>query len=1014
MKNKKHIVTGILAHVDAGKTTLSEAILYTAGNLRKIGRVDNGDAFLDTYELERSRGITIFSKQAEVSMNEMDLTLLDTPGHVDFSAEMERALQVLDYAVLVISGADGVQGHTLTLWSLLERYKIPTFLFINKMDQDGTQKDQLLKELQERLSSGCIDFGEKGSDEFYEMIAMEDEALLDHYLESGEITESKIREMIAERKIFPCFFGSALKLQGVNEFLSDFAFYTKEREYPEEFGARIFKITRDENGNRLTHLKVTGGNLKVKTVIIESDEKINQIRIYSGEKYETVNELQAGRICAVTGLSDTIPGQCLGAEQGGYEPVLEPVLTYQMILPEETSASVILPKLRQLEEEEPELHIIWNEELQEIQVQIMGEVQLEILKSLIKERFDVDVEFGQGNIVYKETIADVVEGVGHFEPLRHYAEVHLLMEPLERGSGVVIDTQCSEDVLDKNWQRLIITHLLERDHRGVLTGAPITDIKITLAAGRAHQKHTEGGDFRQATYRAVRQGLRMAQSVLLEPYYKFRLEVPQQMIGRAMTDIEKMQGTFDTPDTAGEMSVLQGIAPVSTMQGYQKEVLAYSKGMGRLFTTLNGYDICHNEEEIIEASGYDPDRDLENPCGSVFCSHGAGYNVAWNEVPEHMHLESVLAKEIEEEEFDELTQRRAYIEEESIDTEEIDRILEQTFYANQHNKSKWKKKKTARLVQDYHTSAEKSSVKRDMSKKYLLVDGYNIIYAWDDLKELLDTNVDAARGKLLDEMSNYQGMKGMELIVVFDAYRVKGHETEITDYMNIHVVYTKEAETADQYIEKFAHTHGRKYDVTVATSDGLEQIIIRGQGCRLCAAYGGARTARTAFPRGYCLAASGLSAEIRKAEGGRKMTGEKKKEIWRVVKFVLFSASAGIIQIGLFTLLNELCKWSYWPCYLIALVASVVWNFTLNRKFTFKSANNVPKAMALVLCYYAVFTPLSTIFGNWLVERCGWNEYLVTVMNMLLNFVTEYLFDTFVVFRGSMDTNDLAKKEEQK
>jgi predicted RNA-binding protein with PIN domain len=438
--------------------------------------------------------------------------------------------------------------------------------------------------------------------------------------------------------------------------------------------------------------------------------------------------------------------------------------------------------------------------------------------------------------LYTETIADVVEGVGHFEPLRHYAEVHLLMEPLERGSGVVIDTQCSEDVLDKNWQRLIITHLLEREHRGVLTGAPITDIKITLAAGRAHQKHTEGGDFRQATYRAVRQGLRMAQSVLLEPYYKFRLEVPQQMIGRAMTDIEKMQGTFDTPDTAGEMSVLQGIAPVSTMQRYQKEVLAYSKGMGRLFTTLNGYDICHNEEEIIEASGYDPDRDLENPCGSVFCSHGAGYNVAWNEVPEHMHLESVLAKEIEEEEFDELTQRRAYIEEESIDTEEIDRILEQTFYANQHNKSKWKKKKTARLVQDYHTSAEKSSVKRDMSKKYLLVDGYNIIYAWDDLKELLDTNVDAARGKLLDEMSNYQGMKGMELIVVFDAYRVKGHETEITDYMNIHVVYTKEAETADQYIEKFAHTHGRKYDVTVATSDGLEQIIIRGQGCRLLSA----------------------------------------------------------------------------------------------------------------------------------------------------------------------------------
>ena len=686
MEKRKHICVGILAHVDAGKTTLSEAILYTAGNLRKFGRVDNGDAFLDTYELERSRGITIFSKQAEVSMEEMDLTLLDTPGHVDFSAEMERTLQVLDYAILVISGADGVQGHTLTLWSLLKRYEIPTFLFINKMDQNGTDKTALLEELQERLSSGCIDFGTKNSDEFYEAVAMEDEELLDQYLESGEIEDEQIRKMITERKIFPCFFGSALKLQGVEEFLNDFGYYTEENDYPEQFGARVFKITRDESGNRLTHLKVTGKDLKVKTVITSSDEKINQIRIYSGEKYETVNELEAGRICAVTGLSDTYPGQCLGVEQGGYEPVLEPVLTYQMILPEQTSATVMLPKLRQLEEEEPELHIIWNEELQEIQVQIMGEVQIEILKSLIKERFDVDVEFGQGNIVYKETIANTVEGVGHFEPLRHYAEVHLLLEPLERGSGVVIDTQCSEDILDRNWQRLILTHLLEKEHRGVLTGAPVTDIKITLVAGRAHQKHTEGGDFRQATYRAVRQGLRMAESILLEPYYKFRLEIPQQMVGRAMTDIEKMHGTFETPDTSKEMAVLQGVAPVSTMQGYQKEVLAYSKGMGRLFTTLNGYDICHNAEEIIEEAGYDPDHDLENPCGSVFCSHGAGYNVSWDEVPEHMHLESVLAKETEEEEFDEIAQRRAYIEDEWIDTDEIDKILEQTFYANQHNK----------------------------------------------------------------------------------------------------------------------------------------------------------------------------------------------------------------------------------------------------------------------------------------------------------------------------------------
>ena len=835
MEKTKKLAVGILAHVDAGKTTLAEGILYKTGQIRKAGRVDHKDAFLDTEELEKARGITIFSKQAVLKLNETEVTLLDTPGHVDFSAEMERTLQVMDYAVLLISGADGVQGHVETLWRLLARYEIPVFLFINKMDQPGTDAEKLLEELQSRLSEHCLNFSQDLQNaELLEELAMCDEDVLEQYLETGSVEEDQIRTMIAERKVFPCCFGSALKMEGVTEFLKILDRFTKTPEYGGDFGARVFKISRDTAGNRLTHLKITGGVLKVKQML--GEEKADQIRIYSGAGYTMVQEAPAGTICAVTGLNSTFSGQGIGNETEAEKPVLEPVLTYRIELPPDCDVHQMLGKLRQLEEEIPELHIVWNERLAEIHAQVMGEVQIEILKSLIHERFGEWVEFGAGNIVYKETIADVVEGVGHFEPLRHYAEVHLLMEPLERGSGVVIDTQCSEDVLDKNWQRLIITHLLERDHRGVLTGAPITDIKITLAAGRAHQKHTEGGDFRQATYRAVRQGLRMAQSVLLEPYYKFRLEVPQQMIGRAMTDIEKMQGTFDTPDTAGEMSVLQGIAPVSTMQGYQKEVLAYSKGMGRLFTTLNGYDICHNEEEIIEASGYDPDRDLENPCGSVFCSHGAGYNVAWNEVPEHMHLESVLAKEIEEEEFDELTQRRAYIEEESIDTEEIDRILEQTFYANQHNKSKWKKKKTARLVQDYHTSAEKSSVKRDMSKKYLLVDGYNIIYAWDDLKELLDTNVDAARGKLLDEMSNYQGMKGMELIVVFDAYRVKGHETEITDYMNIHVVYTKEAETADQYIEKFAHTHGRKYDVTVATSDGLEQIIIRGQGCRLLSA----------------------------------------------------------------------------------------------------------------------------------------------------------------------------------
>ena len=636
--------------------------------------------------------------------------------------------------------------------------------------------------------------------------------------------------------MFPCYFGSALKLQGIEEFLYGIEQYTIEPKYKKDFCAKVFKISRDAQGNRLTHLKVTGGSLRVKDMIAK-DEKVNQIRIYSGEKFTTVNEVEAGTICAVTGLSETKPGEGLGCEHTGFEPVLEPVLTYQMILPEEVNAAAILPKLQQLEEEEPELHIVWKEDLQEIQVQMMGEVQTEILKSLIMDRFGVNVEFGTGNIVYKETIQNTVEGVGHFEPLRHYAEVHLILEPGERGSGMVFDANCSEDVLDRNWQRLILTHLMEKEHQGVLIGAALTDMKITLAAGKAHQKHTEGGDFRQATYRAVRQGLMQSESILLEPYYAFRLEVPQQMVGRAMTDIEKMHGTFDTPQNEGEMSVLEGSAPVFCMRDYQKEVSAYTKGNGRLFCNLKGYEPCHNAEEVIQASGYDAEHDISNPSGSVFCSHGSGYNVRWDQVKEHMHIESVLAEARQEEsKKDMLAQRRAYIEEEWIDTDEVDKILEQTFYANQHNKSKWKKKKVQRKAEDYHVSAMKSSVKRDTSKKYLLVDGYNIIYAWEDLKELADVNIDGARGKLLDLLCNYQGIKKSELIVVFDAYRVKGHDTEVLDYQNIHVVYTKEAETADQYIEKFAHEHGRKYDVTVATSDGLEQIIIRGQGCRLLSA----------------------------------------------------------------------------------------------------------------------------------------------------------------------------------
>lgn len=833
----KRLVIGILAHVDAGKTTLSEGLLYESGSIRSMGRVDNKDAFLDTHELERDRGITIFSKQAVFAFEDMEVTLLDTPGHVDFSAEMERTLQVLDYAVLVISGADGVQGHTQTLWRLLKKYQIPVFLFINKMDQDGTDKELLLEELKKYLDEGCVDFSMQDGGNFYENIAVSDEKLLDEYLESGKIYTGGVREVISERKVFPCFFGSALKSEGVHEFLKGIETYTREIEYPAEFGAKVFKISRDSQGNRLTHLKITGGVLKVKAVLKSGDEeeKVNQIRIYSGEKYQTADEAQAGTVCAVTGLTKTKPGHGFGMEEGGFEPALEPVLTYKVILPEGTSASVMLPNLRQLQEEEPELHIVWNEELQEIQVQIMGEVQLEILKSLIEERFDTSIEFGTGNIVYKETIKNTVEGVGHFEPLRHYAEVHLLMEPLEPGSGLQFDSSCSEDMLDKNWQRLVLTHLQEREHPGVLTGSAVTDMKITLAAGRAHLKHTEGGDFRQATYRAVRQGLKQAESVLLEPYYEFRLEVPQQMVGRAMSDIERMYGSFEIPQTEGEMSVLAGSAPVSEMCDYQKEVIAYTKGHGRLFCTLKGYEPCHNAKEVIEKVGYDSERDVKNPTGSVFCSHGAGFTVNWDQVKDYMHLDSQLNSDGGNLNEDD-TVRQTYTEEEFIDTEEIDRIIEQTYFANRKQKSGWKKKKLERTIEDYKSSVSRAAVKKTSGKKYLLVDGYNIIFAWDDLRELAKANIDAARGKLLDIMSNYQGLRKCELIVVFDAYRVAGHDTEILDYHNIHVVYTKEAETADQYIEKFAHEHGRKYDVTVATSDGLEQIIIRGQGCSLLSA----------------------------------------------------------------------------------------------------------------------------------------------------------------------------------
>lgn len=875
----ENIVMGILAHVDAGKTTLSEGMLYLSGTVRKLGRVDHKDAFLDTYSLERDRGITIFSKQAVFSLGNRRINLLDTPGHVDFSAEMERTLQVLDYAVLVISGADGVQGHTETLWKLLKLYEIPTFIFINKMDQPGTDRDSLLAELKERLDEGCIVFGkeenvenhtvndsrdkiksknkevlykktEKGASEndtladaldidseSLEEIAMTDEAVLDYFMEHETVRNEDICRLIRERKIFPCYFGSALKLDGVQELLAGFEEYMKPFDGKKEFGARVFKISRDDKGERLTFLKVTGGKLVVK-MPINKEEKINQIRIYSGAKYEAVNEGEAGGVCAVTGLSSSYIGQGLGVEKGTAAPFLEPVLTYQMILPEGADTTKVLRELKQLEEEEPLLNIVWNPVLEEIHVQLMGEVQTEILKTMIAERFHLDVEFGTGKIVYKETIKSPVVGVGHYEPLRHYAEVHLKMEPLEAGSGLVFDTDCSEDVLDRNWQRLILTHLQEREHPGVLTGAPITDMKITIVAGRAHLKHTEGGDFRQATYRAVRQGLKSAESVLLEPWYSFVLEVPSEQVGRAMSDIGQMNGSFEGPEAEDKQGMvrLTGTAPASEMRDYQREVWAYTKGRGRITLTLKGYEPCHNAEEVIEEIGYDSERDVDNPTGSVFCAHGAGFLVKWDEVPEYMHIkEDFLAEKpgIEQDEVmavqmgNHCNYSGGYSSSYDDDPELLT-IMEREFGSKQKERdrySSYRKQTVSTPVR--HTTVIKEN---EPKKEYLLVDGYNIIFAWEELNELAKASIDAARNKLMDILSNYQGFIGCTLILVFDAYKVKGNQGEVQKYHNIYVVYTKEAETADQYIEKTTHEIGRKYKVTVATSDALEQVIVMGQG----------------------------------------------------------------------------------------------------------------------------------------------------------------------------------------
>ena len=836
----KRLVVGLLAHVDSGKTTLAEGLLYRAGVLRKLGRVDHRDAFLDTDSQERARGITIFAKQAVLTLpaadgaDETELTLLDTPGHVDFSAEAERALQVLDYAVLVVSGTDGVQAHTETLWKLLARYRVPTFVFVNKMDLPGADAAVRLRELRGRFGDGCVDFSAAPDPE---ALALCSEPLMNEVLETGAAAAETIQTAIARRQVFPVFFGAALRLDGLDRLLRGLQTLTRTPPRWPEFGARVFKIS-DDAGMRLTWLKVTGGVLHVKDVL-PGGEKADALRLYNGGKFRLVSEALPGMVVATAGPVSTRPGQGLGAESDAETPLLEPVLNYRVDC--DADPHTLLKALQTLEGEDPQLHVNWRDDLGEVHVQLMGEVQLEILQTILQERFGLTVAFSEGGILYKETLTRAVEGIGHYEPLRHYAEVHLLLEPGERGSGVQLAADCPPDTLAENWQRLILTHLAERTHPGVLIGAPLTDVKITLAAGRAHQKHTEGGDFRQATYRAVRQGLMQAESVLLEPYYEFRLEIPETAVGRAMTDIERMCGTFALQQTheAG-MAVITGEAPVSTMKDYYKEVVAYSKGTGRLFCNLKGYEVCHNQNEVLKTCGYIAQRDLDNPADSVFCAHGSGFVVGWQEVPEYMHLESIL-KEKRKDEMQPQKAAARSVSDEWIGTEEIDEILRQTYYANKRDKSMPRTGTKKRTITRVDTLPKTSgmtvrSYDQPAQKEYLLVDGYNIIFAWQELKELAAVNIDSARGRLLDILCNYQGSRQCELIVVFDAYRVKGHVTEFMDYYNIHVVYTKEAETADAYIEKFAHENGRKYKVTVATSDGLEQVIIRGQGCLLMSA----------------------------------------------------------------------------------------------------------------------------------------------------------------------------------
>lgn len=823
------LVIGILAHVDSGKTTLSEGMLYCSGKLRKLGRVDHGDAFLDVHEIERDKGITIFSKQAVMQYKDTEFTLLDTPGHVDFSTEMERTLGVLDYAILVISGTDGVQSHTETLWRLLKRYEVPTFIFINKMDLPS-DRDMVLAELKHRFGDGCIDFSDTDSEEFADSLAMCDETIMNGFLDNGTVKTADIRNAIIGRRVFPCFFGSALKNEGVKEFMEGLALYTKRAIYDDTFGASVYKIDRDEQGTRLTYMKITGGTLKVRTLLNgnkrnEWSEKVNQIRIYSGEKYTAVDEALPGTVCAVTGLTQTYAGEGLGYEEDLKDAVLEPVLTYRMELPEDVAAHTALAHLRQLQEEDPQLHIIWNEQLQEIHTKVMGEVQLEVLRRLINDRFGFEVEFTHGSIAYKETIAAPVEGVGHYEPLRHYAEVHLLLEPAKKGSGMHFAADCSEDSLDRNWQRLILTHLKEKTHLGVLTGSPITDIKITLVAGRAHQKHTEGGDFRQATYRAVRQGLKMARSILLEPWYEFQLELPSDSVGRAMTDIQQMGGEIGQPETYGDMTVISGSAPVRAMRDYHMEVTGYTHGKGRLSCILKGYEPCQNAEEVIREIAYDSDADLENTADSVFCSHGAGFTVKWDEVYNYMHLEGINFDDAEEDEPETIRQRAREYLDMVADDNELMQIFERTYGPVTRKTSSYTVKKNAAPQKKYAKSRSKP-----LGDEYLLVDGYNIIFAWKELKELSKHSLDAARDRLIDILCNYRGFRKCHVILVFDAYKVKGGQGSMEKIHGIDVVYTKEAETADMYIEKTTHELGKKHRVRVATSDSLEQIIILGGG----------------------------------------------------------------------------------------------------------------------------------------------------------------------------------------